>query len=167
MSDCQLRDAVEADAPTIAAIYNPFITDTVVTFEEDTLGAGQIAARVLGVQDQGLPWRVVERDGQVLGYAYAGLWRARAAYRFVAESAIYLGEAARGQGVGTLLYRDLFDQLRARDMRMVMGVIALPHPASVAFHERLGFECRGVFPAVGYKFGRWIDVGYWQLDLMR
>ncbi|MBB85736.1 GNAT family N-acetyltransferase [Abyssibacter sp.] len=167
MSECQLRDATSRDAPSIAAIYNPFITDTVVTFEEQTVSADQMEERLTRLQEQGLPWRVIERDGRVLGYAYAGLWRARAAYRFVAESAIYLSEAARGQGLGTTLYQDLFEQLRARGMRMVMGVIALPHPASVAFHERLGFERQGVFPQVGYKFDRWIDVGYWQLDLTR
>lgn len=167
MSECQLRDATSRDAPSIAAIYNPFITDTVVTFEEQMVSADQMAERLTRLQEQGLPWRVIERDGRVLGYAYAGLWRARAAYRFVAESAIYLSEAARGQGLGTTLYQDLFEQLRARGMRMVMGVIALPHPASVAFHERLGFERQGVFPQVGYKFDRWIDVGYWQLDLTR
>ena len=167
MSECQLRNATSRDAPSIAAIYNPFITDTVVTFEEQTVSADQMEERLTRLQEQGLPWRVIERDGRVLGYAYAGLWRARAAYRFVAESAIYLSEAARGQGLGTTLYQDLFEQLRARGMRMVMGVIALPHPASVAFHERLGFERQGVFPQVGYKFDRWIDVGYWQLDLTR
>ena len=108
---------------------------------------------------------MIEQQGRVLGYAYAGRWRSRAAYRYVAESAIYLGEASRGQGLGTRLYQDLFGQLRARGLRVVMGVIALPHPASVAFHERLGFRRAGLFPRVGYKFERWIDVGYWQLEL--
>lgn len=165
MSQLLTRDAHAGDAATIAAIYNPFITDTVVTFEESVVTADDMAARVEQLHGQGLPWRVVEQDGRVLGYAYAGLWRSRAAYRHVAESAIYLGEAARGRGLGTRLYQDLFEQLRMRDMRVVMGVIALPHPASVAFHERLGFQRAGLFPRVGYKFDRWIDVGYWQLEL--
>ena len=165
MSNLQMRDATVDDAATLAAIYNPFITETVVTFEETVVTADDMAARVTTLQDQGLPWRVIEQQGQVLGYAYAGRWRSRAAYRYVAESAIYLGEASRGQGLGTRLYQDLFGQLRARGLRVVMGVIALPHPASVAFHERLGFRRAGLFPRVGYKFERWIDVGYWQLEL--
>ena len=165
MSNLQMRDATVDDAATLAAIYNPFITETVVTFEETVVTADDMAARVTSLQDQGLPWRVIEQQGRVLGYAYAGRWRSRAAYRYVAESAIYLGEASRGQGLGTRLYQDLFGQLRARGLRVVMGVIALPHPASVAFHERLGFRRAGLFPRVGYKFERWIDVGYWQLEL--
>ena len=165
MSELLFRDASEADAATLAAIYNPFITDTVVTFEEAPVTADDMAGRVRALQAQDLPWRVVEQQGRVLGYAYGGLWRSRAAYRHVAESAIYLGEAARGRGLGTQLYRDLFEALRLRDMRVVMGVIALPHPASVAFHERLGFRRAGLFTRVGYKFDRWIDVGYWQLEL--
>ncbi|PWN57703.1 GNAT family N-acetyltransferase [Abyssibacter profundi] len=165
MSNLQMRDATVDDAATLAAIYNPFITETVVTFEETVVTADDMAARVTTLQDQGLPWRVIEQQGRVLGYAYAGRWRSRAAYRYVAESAIYLGEASRGHGLGTRLYQDLFGQLRARGLRVVMGVIALPHPASVAFHERLGFRQAGLFPRVGYKFQRWIDVGYWQLEL--
>ena len=136
MSNLQMRDATVDDAATLAAIYNPFITETVVTFEETVVTADDMAARVTTLQDQGLPWRVIEQQGRVLGYAYAGRWRSRAAYRYVAESAIYLGEASRGQGLGTRLYQDLFGQLRARGLRVVARIDNPQDRAAKLLRER-------------------------------
>lgn len=160
-----IRPAESTDAPACAAIYNPYVTDSIITFEETVVSAHDMAGRMAERAAAGHPWLVAEANGHVLGYAYAGPWRTRVAYRFVLESAVYVADAAMGRGVGRTLYTALFDALRAGGIRAVMGVISLPNPGSVAFHEALGFVKAGHFARVGYKFGRWIDVGYWQLDL--
>lgn len=160
-----IRAAGPADAAAIAAIYNPYVTDSIITFEESVVSAAEMSQRISERLAAGHPWLVAETDAGVVGYAYAGPWRSRVAYRFVLESAVYVAEPAMGHGIGRTLYLALFDALRAAGIRAVMGVISLPNPASVAFHERLGFVKAGHFPRVGYKFDRWIDVGYWQLDL--
>jgi len=115
------------------------------------------------VQSASLPWLVAERRGEVLGYAYASRWHARAAYRFSTEITVYLDHGQTRRGIGSRLYGELFPMLRAREIHAVLAVIALPGEASVALHEKVGFSKVGHFKDVGFKFGRWIDVGYWQL----
>jgi L-amino acid N-acyltransferase YncA len=160
-----IRSATAADAAAIAAIYNPFIVDTVVTFEEEPLTATDLAARIAEVRALPLPWLVVEQDGVVRGYACATRWKTRASFRHTVETAIYLGPEAIGRGTGRLLYAELMRQLQAGGIHVAIAGIALPNAASVALHERLGFRRIGQFGEVGRKFGRWIDVGYWQLTL--
>lgn len=157
-----IRPARIDDAADIAAIYNPFIRDTVITFEEDLIHAEQIVERMNAVRAHGLPWLISEVDNQVLGYAYADRWRTRSAYRFAVESAIYLDRKIAGQGIGTLLYQRLLEVLSDAGMHTVIAGITLPNAASVALHERLGFQKVAHFPSVGLKFGQWLDVGYWQ-----
>jgi phosphinothricin acetyltransferase len=160
-----IRAAQAADADAIAAIYNPFIVDTVVTFEEEPLSAADVATRIAEVRALSLPWLVVEQDGAVQGYAYATRWKTRASYRHTVETAIYLAAGAAGRGTGKRIYGELLRQLQARGIHVAIGGIALPNAASVALHERLGFRKIGHFSEVGYKFGRWVDVGYWQVTL--
>lgn len=160
-----IRAATADDAAAIAAIYNPFIVDTVITFEEEPLAAEDIAARIAEVKALSLPWLVIEQDGAVQGYAYASRWKTRASYRHTVETAIYLAAGATGRGTGRRIYGELIRQLQARGIHVAIGGIALPNAASVALHERLGFRKIGHFSEVGYKFGRWVDVGYWQLTL--
>lgn len=160
-----IRPATAADAAAIADIYNPFIRDTVITFEEVPIQAEQLAQRIEAVGAQGLPWLVSEAEGQVLGYAYADQWRSRSAYRYSVESAIYLDRKIAGQGIGTLLYQHLIEQLQRDGIHAVIAGITLPNAASVALHERLGFHKVAHFPSVGLKFGQWLDVGYWQRTL--
>jgi phosphinothricin acetyltransferase len=117
------------------------------------------------VAQAGLPWLVAEQDGRLLGYAYATRWRVRPAYRTSVESSVYLGGEAAGRGLGSALYRALLDALRRLDVHMVIGGIAQPNERSVALHEKLGFRKVAHFSEVGRKFGRWIDVGYWELRL--
>ena len=117
------------------------------------------------MQEARLPWLVADDRGQVTGYAYAGKWKGRCAYRFSVESGIYLDPACTGRGIGAALYRALLARLAPLGVRVVIAGISLPNPASVALHERLGFEPAGRFREVGFKFGRWIDVGYWQAVL--
>jgi len=159
------RSATTADADAIARIYNPYVVDTVATFEEAPVAVVEMAQRVRSVLASELPWLVAEEAGEVVGYAYAARWRPRNAYRFAAETTIYLDPGAIGRGLGTELYAALFDALRARAMRVAIGGIALPNPASVALHEKLGMSKVAHFADVGFKLDRWVDVGYWQLHL--
>lgn len=166
MDDIVIRDAVGTDAVAIAALYNVHVLGTPVTFELDAVDADAMAQRITDVQARGLPWLVAcDADATLLGYAYATPWKARAGYAGTVESSIYLDARACGRGLGTRLYGVLIDRLRVQGVRCVIGGAALPNPASVALHERLGFAHVGVFRAVGIKFGRAIDVGYWQLHL--
>lgn len=159
-----IRDATAEDAAAVAAIYNHYIRHTVVTFEEEPVSAEEMAGRIARTQASH-PWLVAETDEGVVGYAYAHPWHERAAYRHSVESAIYLDKEATGRGVGTRLYRALLDRLPALGVHTVIGGVSLPNDASVALHEKLGFEKRAHYREVGRKQGRWIDVAYWQLFL--
>ena len=159
-----LRDAGAADAGAIAAIYNHYVATTVISMESDPVGIDEMARRIAEVQGAALPWLVLVEDGAVLGYAYASKWRARPGYRHAVESSVYVDASLRGRGIGITLYRALIARLAGR-YHCVIGGIALPNPASVALHERLGFRQVGCFTEVGHKFGDWVDVGYWQLQL--
>lgn len=163
--DILVRPASDSDAEAIARIYNHYILDTTITFEEQPLSPEAMAERIRAIASAGLPWLVAEQRGQVAGYAYASKWQGRCAYRFTVESTVYLDPAALGQGLGSQLYQALLAQLRDGSMHVVIGGIALPNPASVALHERLGFEKVAHFKEVGFKFDHWIDVGYWQARL--
>ena len=165
MPDLAIRPATPDDAAAIAVIYNPYVAGTTISFEEEAVTSADMAQRIAEVQAAGLPWLVACRDGRLLGYAYATKWRARPAYRSSVESSVYLDAGATGQGFGSALYRALLDELRAREVHMVIGGIAQPNPASVALHEKLGFSKVAHFSEVGRKFGRWVDVGYWELRL--
>lgn len=164
-TDIRMRDAVAADAAAIAAIYNVHVRGTIVTFELDEVDAAEMQRRMQQGRDLGLPWLVAESGGDVIGYAYAGQWKARAAYARTVESSIYLADAARGRGLGKRLYGELIARLRERGIHVVIGGVSMPNAASVALHESFGFKPIGAFREVGWKLGRWIDVGYWQLLL--
>ena len=160
-----IRDATPDDAEAIAAIYNHFIANTTISFEEELVSAEVLRQRIADVKEGGLPWIVAEVDGKVAGYAYATKWRVRAAYRFAVETSVYLSKDFSGQGLGSALYADLLARLRAAGIHLAIGGIALPNPASIALHEKMGYEKVAHFSEVGRKFERWIDVGYWQLKL--
>lgn len=158
-----IRNAIPDDAAALAGIYNRYVLDTTVTFEESAVSEAEMAARIAEVQGAGLPWLVAADDaGTVLGHAYASKWKGRCAYRFAVETTVYLDAAAHGRGLGRQLYERLLGLLRDAGMHVAIGGIALPNPTSIAFHEKLGFRKVGQFDEVGFKFGRWVDVGYWQ-----
>jgi phosphinothricin acetyltransferase len=159
------RPARANDAEALARIYNYYIRDSIITFEEVEIAAAEMAERVTKVGKLSLPWIVAESEGALVGYAYAGPWRERSAYRFAVESTVYLDPSHIARGIGTQLYRDLLVRLRNTPMHTVIGGVALPNAASVALHESLGFTKIAHFKDVGFKLGRWIDVGYWQLLL--
>jgi L-amino acid N-acyltransferase YncA len=160
-----LRHAQPTDAAAFAGIYNHYIQNTIITFEEEPVTVTEVAERLALVSSAALPWLVIEDGGQVAGFAYASPWKSRSGYRYSVESTIYLDPARLGLGLGTLLYAALLDDLRQHLLRIVVGGVALPNAASIRLHEKLGFLKVAHFREVGYKFDRWIDVGYWQLTL--
>lgn len=160
-----IRPVTENDAERICAIYNHYIATTTISFEEEPVTAADMAKRIADVGAASLPWLVMEEGGTLIGYAYATKWRVRAAYRFAVETSVYLDAQHAGKGAGTALYEALLAELRRRDLHLAIGGIAQPNEASVRLHERLGFVKVAHFSEVGLKFGRWIDVGYWQLKL--
>jgi len=159
-----VRPVRSGDAGAICALYNHYVANTVVSFEEDAVSRGEMARRIAEVTS-GYPWFVYEDGEAVRGFAYAGRWKTRSAYRYCAESTVYVDKDYVGRGIGTSLYSRLLDELRERDLRTVMAVIAQPNPGSAALHRASGFREAGVFTGVGFKFGTWIDVAYWQLSL--
>jgi L-amino acid N-acyltransferase YncA len=161
-----IRATTESDAQTIADIYNYYIANTVITFEERAISKNDILERMEKVIGSSLPWLVAEDDGVVIGYAYAGKWNMRSAYRHTVETTVYLSSSSISKGCGTRLYQALFDILRHNSIHIVIGGITLPNPASVALHEKFGMTKVAHFKEVGYKFGQWLDVGYWQTELM-
>jgi phosphinothricin acetyltransferase len=160
-----IRPAAVADAAQIAAIYNHYISQTIVSFEEEPVSAGEIARRLQQIQSGSMPYLVAEDAGRVVGYAYASKWRERSAYRFTAESTVYLAHEVTGRGIGSQLYAQLFPLLEAQRMHVVVGCIALPNPASVALHEKFQMRKVAHLERVGFKLDRWVDVGYWQRTL--
>lgn len=156
-----IRTATRADAAAICAIYNHYVATTVATFEESPVGNEDMSRRIEAVQSSGA-WLVAERQGSVTGYAYATQWKPRSAYRYSVESTIYLAPACTGNGLGTTLYAALMESLERRGVHCVIAGIALPNRSSVALHEKFGFAKVAHFRENGFKFDRWIDVGYWQ-----
>lgn len=160
-----IRSAGPEDAVSIAAIYNHYVANTAITFEEERVTAKEMAARIRRVESFNLPWLVAEDEGQVLGYAYATQWHYRSAYRYTVEITVYLQQACCAQGWGSKLLAELLSRLGAASIHSVIGVIALPNAASIALHEKFGMKKVGHFKEVGFKLDRWVDVGYWQASL--
>ncbi|MEZ6016453.1 MAG: N-acetyltransferase family protein [Planctomycetota bacterium] len=164
MTQLHLRRATEADAAGVLAIYGPAVRDTAISFEEVAPSEAELAARITTVGGQ-FPWLIAERDGQVAGYAYAGAFRARAAYRWTVESSVYVHADHRRAGVARRLMEALIDVLRALGYRTLVAGATMPNDVSVRLHEALGFTLVGTFPNVGHKHGGWHGVRFWTLDL--
>ncbi len=162
-----VRSARETDAAAIAAIYAPYVTGSSASFETEPPDAAEMAARLAAHPT--MPWLVAVAPGTggaddaLLGYAYASPHRARAGYRWSVETSVYVAEPGRGTGV--VLTSALLQACASAGFESAYAGIALPSDASVALHERLGFRQIGVFPRVGFKEGRWIDVGWWYRPL--
>jgi phosphinothricin acetyltransferase len=159
-----VRDAEPRDAARICQIYNPYILNTTITFEEDPLTPQDILDRLAQVKASNLPWLVLEDPdtGVLKGYCYAAPWKTRAAYRYTVETSIYLDANDRSKGFGNRLYTELLQRLQAQNIHSAVGILALPNPHSIRLHEKLGFEYAGCVKEAGFKFDRWIDVVYWQ-----
>jgi phosphinothricin acetyltransferase len=159
-----IRIAQPRDAEAIHAIYAPHVSDGVATFENILPGAAAMRERLLARLPH-YPWLVWEEDGEVLAYAYAGRFRERAAYDWIAETSIYVHPGARRRGIARRLYATLLDAMRLQGLTQAVGVITLPGTASVAMHEAMGFAPAGVWRQAGWKLGQWWDVGVWQKEL--
>lgn len=159
-----IREATPEDAVAVADIYNEYIAKSVATFEVDPVSVADMRDRISDVQHR-YPWLVSEHHGEIIGYAYATAWKSRAAYARTVETTIYLSAAHTGRGAGLPLYQTLIQILHQQKMHCAIGGIALPNMASIRLHERLGFQKVAHFQQVGYKFGQWVDVGYWELIL--
>jgi phosphinothricin acetyltransferase len=161
-----LRDATPKDAAAIAAIYRPYAEESVATFEEIAPGQTEIASRMAATLAAGFPYLVAEEGGAVAGYAYAGLYKARSAYRYTVENSVYVAADHARQGIGTALMREVIARCTASGYRQMMAVISgAPDSASVRMHAALGFRPAAHLPSLGLKFGRWIDVIEMQLAL--
>ncbi|QFT55417.1 GNAT family N-acetyltransferase [Microbulbifer sp. THAF38] len=160
-----IRPADNNDAQAIAAIYNYYILNSSVTFEEKIISDTEVSRRINSIQDAGFPWLVKELSGEAIGYAYATPWKERSAYRFSVETSVYIANDMKSKGMGTALYLALFAELKKKNIRTAIGGITLPNSASVTLHEKLGMKKVAHFEKVGFKFGQWRDVGYWQAQL--
>jgi len=161
----QLRIATQGDASEIAAIYAPIVDRTPITFELEPPGEAEIARRIVTTLEQ-FPWLVAD-SGAILGYAYAGSHRARAAYRWSVDVSVYVAPSARRTGVGRRLYEALFALLDAQGYFNAFAGVTLPNDASLGLHCAVGFEPVGVYRNVGYKFGVWHDTAWLQRALRR
>lgn len=163
----QLRDAVADDVHEIARIYGHYVQTTFYTFEEVPPGFEEMRERLRAAQAARLPWRVaVGPEGAVVGYAYAARYRVRSAYRFSVEHSVYVAPDRINRGVGMALMRDLIRECTALGYRQMLAVIGdSANEPSLRLHTRLGFRTIGHQLAVGFKFGRWIDVVQMQLAL--
>ena len=161
-----IRNASASDAKQICDIYNYYVINSTVTFEEELISTKEMSDRIDKVHSR-LPWLVYEKENEVIGYAYATEWRSRIAYRYSAETTVYLKPGMHGKGIGSLLYKALIETIEPFSIHTLIGGIALPNDSSIALHEKLGFEKVAHFKEVGFKMNKWIDVGYWQLLLKK
>ena len=153
-----IRKAKINDAAAIAEIYNYYVDNTIITFAEEHIKPNEIEEQM----KEGFPWYVWDEGGKVLGYAHASKFKSRCAYKTSVETTIYLHPQSTGKGIGPALYQKLIDELDRAGYHSLIGGISLPNPASVALHEKLGYEKVAHFKEVGNKFGEFVDVGYWQ-----
>jgi len=162
-----IRDATRDDAEAIAAIYGHYVRTSPATFEEEAPDAQEIAARMDRVRSAGLPWRVMlDGAGALVAYAYATPYRTRSAYRYTLENSVYVSHRHFRRGLGSAVMQDVIASCARLGYRQMLAVIGdSANTASIGLHERLGFRMVGVHAAVGFKFGRWIDVVHMQLAL--
>lgn len=159
-----VRDASAADAAGCAAIYAPYVEQTAISFETTAPSADDMVARIAAAQREHV-WVVLEEHGQVVGYAYAGPYKARAAYRWSCEVSVYVARGRHRSGAGRMLYEALFARLADRGYRTAVAGMTLPNPGSEGLHRALGFEPIGTYRRIGWKNGRWHDVAWMQREL--
>ena len=156
-----IRPVQLSDAATIRAIYQPYVTETAITFELDVPSVQEFESRITKTLIQ-FPYLVAEVGGKVVGYAYASTYYARAAYDWTTELSIYVVKEARGQGIGSALYTALEEELQARGYLRFLACIAVPNEASISMHEKRGYVQVAHFPKIGYKFNKWHDIVWMQ-----
>lgn len=161
-----VRPATLHDSAQIAAIYNHYIATSHATFELEPIDAGEMRSRMVETFERGYPFLVCEINNEIIGYAYGRYFRPRAAYKHSIEVSVYIKEGHERKGTGQVLYEKLFPEIFKGDYHAVIAGISLPNEASIRLHEKFGFEKVAHFREVGFKFGRWIDVAYWELLIL-
>lgn len=158
-----IRPVKLSDAGRLADIYNYYIEHSTATFEEAKISAIEMSKRIEKII-KNYPFLIITTDttNEIVGYAYANQWRDRSAYRYTAETTVYLHHDFSGQGIGTSLYKELLAELDKMKIHSAIGGITLPNDGSVALHEKMGYTKTAHFHEVGLKFGQWLDVGYWE-----
>jgi len=156
-----IRKATRNDAKEIAEIYNYYVVNSIATFAQESISETEMLLNI----ENAILWYVYVEEYAILGYAYASKWKQRSAYKFTVESSVYLKPNTFNKGIGTQLYTKLFQNLKSLKIHAIIGGMSLPNKASQALHEKFGFKKVAHFKEVGYKFNKWIDVGYWELLL--
>ena len=157
-----IRKVELTDAAQIAEIYNYYILQTHHTFETEALSAEEMRERISETSEN-YPYLVAEYEGEIQGYVYATQFKLRQAYKHSVEASIYVKNQSKQKGIGSELYKVFLEELQETDVHAIMAGISLPNEASVKFHEKLGYEKVAHFKEVGYKLGRWVDVGFWEM----
>jgi len=159
-----IRKANSDDAYDITLIYNHYVENSTITFETSPVSTEEMANRIANTTEK-YPYFVYKESGKVLGYCYVSSWKKKAAYNNTVESTVYIDKDFQGKGIGRALMNKLINDLKERSFHAVIACITIPNPSSVKLHEELGFRRVSEFKEVGYKFGKWLDVGDWELIL--
>jgi L-amino acid N-acyltransferase YncA len=159
-----IRPVTPADAAAVRQIYTPYVTESMISFETEVPSLGEIEQRIRTIS-RAHPWLVAVQDGAVVAYAYAAVFKARAAYDLTVETSVYVDTNLKSQGLGTKIYEALLAELQQKGFAQAIALISLPNEPSVLFHEKLNFKMAGRLVKVGFKFDQWWDIGYWQLSL--
>ena len=164
MSNKNIRQVQLSDVKDICEIYNYYVENTSISFEEELVSEEEIEKRIVKIT-KSYPWIVYELENRVVAYAYVSKWKERSAYRFTVEDTIYVKNDVLGKGIGQILLKGLLEEIIKQDIHVVIAVIALPNERSIKVHEKFGFKKAAHFTKVGYKNKNWIDVGYWELQI--
>ena len=159
-----IRNVKTGDAPDIALIYNYYIENSTITFETSSVSIEDMAGRIADISEK-YPYYVYVESGKVVGYCYVSSWKKKAAYSKTVESTVYIDKDFLGKGIGRELMNKLIIKLKEKSFHAVIACITIPNPTSVKLHEKLGFRKVSEFREVGFKFGKWLDVGDWELLL--
>ncbi|MDR2385697.1 MAG: GNAT family N-acetyltransferase [Tannerella sp.] len=157
-----IRKVAPEDAPEILNIYNYYVKNTTITFETEPVSEEEMQKRIAAISQE-YPYLVYEENGNIRGYCYANLWKKRCAYRHTLESTVYIDKNHFRKGIGRALMNRLIEELRNTDAHAVIACITIPNEKSVSLHEKLGFKQVSEFREVGFKFGKWLDTGDWEL----
>lgn len=164
MEDFTIRKVSITDAPAICGIYNYYVLNTAITFETSAVTVEEMEKRIMDISSA-YPYLVFEEEGNVIGYCYVNSWKNRCAYSSTAESSVYIHKDAHKKGIGSKLYKELLNELKNMSLHAIIAGVALPNEASARIHEKFGFQKIAHFKETGRKFGKWIDVAYWEIIL--
>jgi phosphinothricin acetyltransferase len=159
-----IRPVALKDTEAICAIYNYYVLNTIVTFEEEPVSVAEMETRIKNVTKD-LPWYVYEEKGAIIAYAYLHYYRSRSAYRFTLEDSIYVKNGCHQNGIGTQLLKLLIGDAKKLGKHSIMAILGIPNTASEALHKRCGFQKMADMDELGYKFGKWASVGFWKLRI--